>query len=136
MAMVVGEVSAYDYGWNGKDSRDTTQYKAVDKVWLVRTAAYLKSMAAASNQGLSWFFWCFNANSHDTKVSVECSAEVAVNRPCMMRGRDLLGEHRVCLSCTTGVLTTNLGSLFALTCRVLSGLKQRSWRCSGPRSGC
>lgn len=97
MALAVGEVSAYDQGWNGRDSRDTTQYKAVDKAWLVRTAKYLKDMAAASNQGLSYFFWCFNANSHDTKVSVECSAQMqATGQHCCRQGATRLDTPRAC----------------------------------------
>lgn len=64
--VIVGEMGAYDNGDNTKNNTDTTTYSDYDKAWLVRTAAYLKAMTASSGQGLSWFLWCWNANSRDT----------------------------------------------------------------------
>lgn len=71
LPVIVGEISAYDQGSNAADNTDTTRYSTYDKAWLGRTANYLKSLAASSNGGLSFFLWCWNANSRECVAAVE-----------------------------------------------------------------
>jgi hypothetical protein len=88
LPVIVGEISAYDQGINAADNTDTTRCNSYDKTWLSRTAQYLQSLAANSNQdsGLSWFIWCWNANSRECATRVgqlKCIGTVCIAGTCL-----------------------------------------------------
>jgi len=57
MPVIVGEFGAYDFGDNSWNNTDSTQYSSYDKMWMKRTATYLKDLAASVGDKMSWFFW-------------------------------------------------------------------------------
>lgn len=63
MPVIVGEFGAYDFGDNSWNNTDSTQYSSYDKMWMKRTATYLKDLAASVGDKMSWFFWAWCANS-------------------------------------------------------------------------
>jgi hypothetical protein len=94
LPVIVGEISAYDQGLNAADNTDTTRYSSSDKAWLSRTAQYLKSLAATSNQGsgFSWLLWCWNANSRECHNT---GRSLAAGMPC------IAGQRATCTAAGT-----------------------------------